>query len=47
MMSASSGQSDANPLGSNLGLNLEEDLDTTKPCSIIDELMDGSPTHHT
>ena len=47
MMSVSRGQFDVNLLGPDLGLDLEEDLDTTNPCSIVDELKDGSPTHHT
>ena len=47
MISLSGVESDVDILGPDLGLNLEEDLDTTKPYSIIDELMDGPPTHHT
>ena len=47
MIWLSGGESDVDLLGPDVGLGLEEDLDTTKPCSIIDELMDSPPTHHT
>lgn len=46
IISLSSGESDVNLLEPDLGLDLEEDLDITKPHSIIDELMDGPPTHY-
>ena len=46
IISLSSGESDVNLLEPDLGLDLEEDLDITKPYSIIDELMDGPPTHY-
>ena len=47
MIWLSGGESDVDLLGPDVGLGLEEDLDTTKPYSIIDELMDSPPTHHT
>ena len=47
MISLSGGESDVNLLEPNLGLDLAEDLDTIKPYSIIDELMDSPSTHYT
>ena len=47
MISLSGSESDVSLLGPDLGLHLEEDLETTKPYFTIDELMDGPPTHHT
>ena len=47
MISLSGGEFDVDLLGPDLGLGLEEDLDTTKPYSIIDKLLDGPLTHHT
>ena len=47
MIWLSGGESDVDLLGPDVGLGLEEDLDTTRPYSIIDELMDSPPTHHT
>ena len=47
MISLSGGESDVDLLGPDLVLDLEEDSDTNKPYSIIDELLDGPPTHHT
>ena len=41
----SDGKSVVDLLGPDRGLDLEKDLDTTKPYSIIDKPMDGSPTH--
>ena len=42
----SGSESDVDLLGPDLVLDLEEDLDTTKSYSIIDELMYSPPTHH-
>ena len=47
IISLSGGESDVDLLGPDFGLDIEEDLNTTKPYSIIDELMDGPTTHHT
>ena len=47
MISLRGGESDVDLLGPDLSLDLQEDLDTKKRYSIIDELMDGPPTHHT
>ena len=47
MILLSDGDSVVDLLRPNLGLDLGEDLDTTKRYSIIDELMDGLPTNHT
>ena len=47
MISLSGCESDVDLPGTDLGLDLEEYLDTTEPYSIIDELMDSLPTHHT
>ena len=47
MISLSGGESDVVLLGADPSLDVEKDLDTTKPYSIIGELIDGPPTHHT
>ena len=47
IISLSSGESNIDLLGPDFGLDPKEGLNTTKPYSIIDELMDGSPTHRT
>ena len=47
IISLSGGESEIDLLVPDFGLDLDEDLDTTKPYFIIDELMDGPPTHHT
>ena len=47
MILLSGGKFDVNLLGPDLGLDLEEDLNITKPYSIIDELMDNPPAHQT
>ena len=46
IISVSGGKSDVDLLGPDFGLDIEEDLSTTKPYSIIDQLMDGPTTHH-
>ena len=47
IISLRGGESDIELLGPDFGLDLKEDQNTTKPYSIIDELMDGPPTHRT
>ena len=43
----SAGECDMNLLEIDLDVELEKDFNTTKKYSIINELMDGPPTHHT
>ena len=47
IISLSGGECDIDLLGPDLGLDPKEDLNTTKPYSITDELMDGPATHQT
>ena len=46
IISLSGGESDTDLLGSDFGRDAKEDR-ITRPYSIIDELMDGPPTHQT
>ena len=47
IISLSGGKSDTDLLGHDLDLNLNENMDTTKPYSILDELVACPPTHNT
>ena len=42
----SGGESDTNLLGPDMGLNLHEGMNTTKPYSILNELMAIPPNHN-
>lgn len=46
IISLSGGESNIDLLEADIGLDLQEDLDTNKPYSITDELMNDPPTHH-
>ena len=46
IIALSGGELDDNLLGSDMEENFENHHPSTKPYSIIDELMDNPPTHH-
>ena len=46
MISLSGGESDANLLGPDVDVNSHEDIPTTKPFSILEELLTSPPTHN-
>ena len=46
MISLSGGESDTDLLGPDLGVNSHEDINTTKPFSVLDELIASPPIHN-